>query len=163
MIRSQSRSVKRGSASTLAGSRSSRRQPGKALRGVQLLALVDDGELEAEALADRGRCLGNVARAEQIQPQCGLDRLDEDLHPAAAAHAQVLTEVFDEQLRFAGGERGRERLFDELLDGTAADTEHRLRRSRRAMPPPAAREQHAEPADHSHLPAFLLRPVRARG
>ena len=33
----------------------------------------------------------------------------------------------------------------------------------RAMPPPAAREQHAEPADHSHLPAFLLRPVRARG
>jgi len=33
----------------------------------------------------------------------------------------------------------------------------------RAMPPAAAREQHAEPADHSHLPAFLLRPVRARG
>ncbi|TKT73156.1 DEAD/DEAH box helicase [Afipia massiliensis] len=32
----------------------------------------------------------------------------------------------------------------------------------RAMPP-AAREQHAEPGDHSHLPAFLLRPVRARG
>ena len=32
----------------------------------------------------------------------------------------------------------------------------------RAMPPPA-REQHAEPGDHSHLPAFLLRPVRARG
>jgi superfamily II DNA/RNA helicase len=33
----------------------------------------------------------------------------------------------------------------------------------RAMPQPAAREQHVEPADHSHLPAFLLRPVRARG
>ncbi len=32
----------------------------------------------------------------------------------------------------------------------------------RAMPP-VAREQHAEPGDHSHLPAFLLRPVRARG
>ncbi len=32
----------------------------------------------------------------------------------------------------------------------------------RALPPAAAREQHAEPADHSHLPAFLLRPVRAR-
>lgn len=32
----------------------------------------------------------------------------------------------------------------------------------RAMPAPA-REQHAEPGDHSHLPAFLLRPVRARG
>ncbi|CAN5308220.1 DEAD/DEAH box helicase [soil metagenome] len=31
----------------------------------------------------------------------------------------------------------------------------------RALPP--VREQHAEPADHSHLPAFLLRPVRARG
>jgi superfamily II DNA/RNA helicase len=29
--------------------------------------------------------------------------------------------------------------------------------------PLAAREQHSEPADHSHLPAFLLRPVRARG
>ncbi|CAN5261532.1 DEAD/DEAH box helicase [soil metagenome] len=29
--------------------------------------------------------------------------------------------------------------------------------------PPVAREQHAEPGDHSHLPAFLLRPVRARG
>jgi len=33
----------------------------------------------------------------------------------------------------------------------------------RSMPAAAAREQHAEPADHSHLPAFLLRPVRARG
>lgn len=33
----------------------------------------------------------------------------------------------------------------------------------RAMPAASAREQHAEPADHSHLPAFLLRPVRARG
>jgi superfamily II DNA/RNA helicase len=32
----------------------------------------------------------------------------------------------------------------------------------RAMPP-ASREQHAEPGDHSHLPAFLLRPIRARG
>ncbi len=32
----------------------------------------------------------------------------------------------------------------------------------RAMPP-VTREQHAEPGDHSHLPAFLLRPVRARG
>jgi superfamily II DNA/RNA helicase len=30
-------------------------------------------------------------------------------------------------------------------------------------PPPAPRETAAEPADHSHLPAFLLRPVRARG
>jgi superfamily II DNA/RNA helicase len=27
---------------------------------------------------------------------------------------------------------------------------------------PAPRDTHAEPADHSHLPAFLLRPVRAR-
>ncbi len=27
----------------------------------------------------------------------------------------------------------------------------------------APREQHSEPADHSHLPAFLLRPVRERG
>ena len=33
----------------------------------------------------------------------------------------------------------------------------------RAMPAAAAREQHAEAADHSHLPAFLLRPIRARG
>jgi superfamily II DNA/RNA helicase len=32
------------------------------------------------------------------------------------------------------------------------------------MPMAAApREHNAEPADHSHLPAFLLRPVRARG
>ncbi|MBX9709845.1 MAG: DEAD/DEAH box helicase [Xanthobacteraceae bacterium] len=30
-------------------------------------------------------------------------------------------------------------------------------------PAPAYRETHNEPADHSHLPAFLLRPVRARG
>ncbi|HEY0235651.1 MAG TPA: DEAD/DEAH box helicase [Afipia sp.] len=30
-------------------------------------------------------------------------------------------------------------------------------------PAPAHRELHNEPADHSHLPAFLLRPVRARG
>ncbi len=33
----------------------------------------------------------------------------------------------------------------------------------RAPPVPSAREQHPEPADHSHLPAFLLRPVKARG
>ncbi|KQW23166.1 DEAD/DEAH box helicase [Afipia sp. Root123D2] len=33
----------------------------------------------------------------------------------------------------------------------------------RPPPPRATREQHSEPADHSHLPAFLLRPVRARG
>jgi superfamily II DNA/RNA helicase len=32
----------------------------------------------------------------------------------------------------------------------------------RAEAPHAPREQAAEPADHSHLPAFLLRPVRAR-
>ncbi len=31
-----------------------------------------------------------------------------------------------------------------------------------AIPASASREQHSEPADHSHLPAFLLRPVRAR-
>ncbi len=33
----------------------------------------------------------------------------------------------------------------------------------RAMAPPVAHDRHTEPADHSHLPAFLLRPVRARG
>jgi superfamily II DNA/RNA helicase len=32
----------------------------------------------------------------------------------------------------------------------------------RAEAPPAARDPKTEPADHSHLPAFLLRPVRAR-
>jgi superfamily II DNA/RNA helicase len=32
----------------------------------------------------------------------------------------------------------------------------------RAEAPKAPREQASEPADHSHLPAFLLRPVRAR-
>jgi len=32
----------------------------------------------------------------------------------------------------------------------------------RAEAPPAPRDQASEPADHSHLPAFLLRPVRAR-
>jgi superfamily II DNA/RNA helicase len=32
----------------------------------------------------------------------------------------------------------------------------------RAEPPRVARETESEPADHSHLPAFLLRPVRAR-
>jgi superfamily II DNA/RNA helicase len=33
----------------------------------------------------------------------------------------------------------------------------------RAPIPVAPRDHHAEPADHSHLPAFLLRPIRARG
>ena len=33
----------------------------------------------------------------------------------------------------------------------------------RTAPASAPREQHSEPADHSHLPAFLLRPVKARG
>jgi superfamily II DNA/RNA helicase len=33
----------------------------------------------------------------------------------------------------------------------------------RVMAPSVAHDQHSEPADHSHLPAFLLRPVRARG
>ncbi len=32
----------------------------------------------------------------------------------------------------------------------------------RAPSPQAPPDQHSEPADHSHLPAFLLRPVRAR-
>jgi superfamily II DNA/RNA helicase len=32
----------------------------------------------------------------------------------------------------------------------------------RAEAPPTPREAASEPADHSHLPAFLLRPVRAR-
>ncbi len=32
----------------------------------------------------------------------------------------------------------------------------------RAPAPQSARDQHSEPADHSHLPAFLLRPIRAR-
>jgi superfamily II DNA/RNA helicase len=32
----------------------------------------------------------------------------------------------------------------------------------RAPAPQSPRDQHAEPADHSHLPAFLLRPIRAR-
>jgi superfamily II DNA/RNA helicase len=32
----------------------------------------------------------------------------------------------------------------------------------RAPTAPTSREQNSEPADHSHLPAFLLRPVRAR-
>jgi superfamily II DNA/RNA helicase len=32
----------------------------------------------------------------------------------------------------------------------------------RAEAPPAPRDPSSEPADHSHLPAFLLRPVRAR-
>jgi superfamily II DNA/RNA helicase len=32
----------------------------------------------------------------------------------------------------------------------------------RAEAPPASRDSSSEPADHSHLPAFLLRPVRAR-
>ncbi|MDO9057967.1 MAG: helicase-related protein, partial [Bradyrhizobium sp.] len=32
----------------------------------------------------------------------------------------------------------------------------------RAAAPPAKQEAASEPADHSHLPAFLLRPVRAR-
>jgi microcystin synthetase protein McyA len=33
----------------------------------------------------------------------------------------------------------------------------------RHQAPHAATESSSEPADHSHLPAFLLRPVRARG
>jgi len=33
----------------------------------------------------------------------------------------------------------------------------------RETPAPSTREQHSEPADSSHLPAFLLRPIRARG
>ncbi|MBN8981228.1 MAG: DEAD/DEAH box helicase, partial [Rhizobiales bacterium] len=33
----------------------------------------------------------------------------------------------------------------------------------REAPAPSPREQHSEPADSSHLPAFLLRPIRARG
>jgi hypothetical protein len=32
----------------------------------------------------------------------------------------------------------------------------------RAEAPPLPRDPASEPADHSHLPAFLLRPVRAR-
>jgi hypothetical protein len=33
----------------------------------------------------------------------------------------------------------------------------------RTAAPQPQRDSTSEPADHSHLPAFLLRPVRARG
>ncbi len=44
---------------------------------------------------------------------------------------------------------------------TAAASRRRSAAQRRRPQP--RRHEHAEPADHSHLPAFLLRPVRARG
>ncbi|RTL48606.1 MAG: DEAD/DEAH box helicase [Bradyrhizobiaceae bacterium] len=55
--------------------------------------------------------------------------------------------------------------------GAAPRTQHAKQQSVVALQPPsigrapapAYREQSSEPADHSHLPAFLLRPVRARG
>jgi superfamily II DNA/RNA helicase len=57
------------------------------------------------------------------------------------------------------GGRGKSRRHDEAPAAVAAQPPS----IGRAMAPQAAHDRHAEPADHSHLPAFLLRPIRARG
>jgi superfamily II DNA/RNA helicase len=58
----------------------------------------------------------------------------------------------------ARGGRGRSRKPDEAPAVAAQPPS-----IGRVMAPPVAHDRHSEPADHSHLPAFLLRPVRARG
>jgi superfamily II DNA/RNA helicase len=84
----------------------------------------------------------------------------EDASPPPAPRAERSPEERKprrESQRPRGG-RGKPRKHDE-----APVTASQPPSIGRAAAPAAAREQHAEPADHSHLPAFLLRPVRARG
>ncbi|MBE0704505.1 MAG: DEAD/DEAH box helicase, partial [Afipia sp.] len=72
-----------------------------------------------------------------------------------------------------GGQRSKHRDREKTSAKPAAKPAPSPKSSARtpAAPPPslgrlpmaAATQDHVEPGDHSHLPAFLLRPVRARG
>jgi superfamily II DNA/RNA helicase len=72
-----------------------------------------------------------------------------------------------------GGQRSKHRDREKTPAKPAAKPAPSPKSSARtpAAPPPslgripmaAATQDHVEPGDHSHLPAFLLRPVRARG
>jgi superfamily II DNA/RNA helicase len=68
--------------------------------------------------------------------------------------------------RRSGGDRGHssqpEAREPAAFTPPAAPAPSRTPSIGRAEAPRAARESASEPADHSHLPAFLLRPVRAR-
>jgi superfamily II DNA/RNA helicase len=73
-----------------------------------------------------------------------------------------------------GGQRSRTRDHEKTTAKPAANKAGSLPKSSARTPPApppslgripmaAAAQDHMEPGDHSHLPAFLLRPVRARG
>ena len=93
---------------------------GESLLGQQLLALVDDGHVEADRAGQRRRGPRDVAGAKEPQPRRRLDRFDEDLHAPAAAHAQVVAEIAREQLARAGALRLAQRLEHRVLDRAAA-------------------------------------------
>ena len=93
----------------------------KPLRGVQVLAVVDDGHLEAERSGGRGSRPRDVARTEDEEPLGSLDWLHEHLHPAPAAHTEVAPEIADEDVRSPIRDALRERVDHGLLDRSAAD------------------------------------------
>jgi superfamily II DNA/RNA helicase len=70
-----------------------------------------------------------------------------------------------------GGQRSRHREKNAAKPATKPASSPKSTAKTPAAPPPslgrlpmaAAAQDHVEPGDHSHLPAFLLRPVRARG
>jgi hypothetical protein len=53
---------------------------------------------EADAARDGSSGAGYVACAENVQPLCARDGLDEDFHAPPAAHAQIASEVALEKL-----------------------------------------------------------------
>jgi superfamily II DNA/RNA helicase len=70
-----------------------------------------------------------------------------------------------------GGQRSRHREKNAAKPAAKPAPASKSAAKTPAAPPPslgripmaAAAQDHVEPGDHSHLPAFLLRPVRARG
>ena len=64
--------------------------------------------------------------------------------------------------RRSGGSRNPQPQTPAVFTPPAAPPVSRAPSIGRAEAPQAPRDSASEPADHSHLPAFLLRPVRAR-
>ena len=95
----------------------------------------------------------------QAIPKTGQIAITED--PGDDAPADVSAKSHDHR-KPRNGQRSRRGRGGKTAAADAAPAAQPPSIGRIPSPRPA-REQHSEPADHSHLPAFLLRPIRARG
>jgi superfamily II DNA/RNA helicase len=125
----------------------------------QAEAASDDAPREQRSRRGRG---GRQREREprQRQQQAGGEPLhgSESRHSGEPRQASGKSRHSDSEPRHSGESRhaGGQRHHGASQQAAAP------RNGQRNEPRPASREVESEPADHSHLPAFLLRPVRAR-